>query len=58
MKDASEDEQEEDFSVVESAGAKAKAEANRKARLDREDQLRKMMDEEELGKRSYTEPDH
>lgn len=49
MKDASEDEQEEDVPLPDSTEAQEKVDANRKARLEREQQLRKMMEEEENG---------
>jgi len=49
MKDASEDEQEEDVPMPDSTDAKEKATANRKARSEREEQLRKMMDDEAEG---------
>ena len=50
MKDASEDEEEDDeFPMVESAEAKEKADANRKAKSQREAHLRKMMEDNDEG---------
>lgn len=49
MLDASEDEQEDAFAgnALDRDGAKAKADAARKAKEDREETLKKMMDEDE-----------
>jgi hypothetical protein len=57
MKDASEDEQEDDFTgnALDADDAKSKAEASRKAKEEREETLRKMMDDDE-GKSFAIEP--